>query len=357
MSDPAAPSPRPLDEEFELDAGWPAPHPQCPHRDVSGVDVDSAGNIYLLTRHDHRVLVFEPDGTLLRAWGEGVFTAPHGLTVGPDDTVYCVDNGDHTVRRFTPDGRLLMTLGSPHEPSDTGFDPTTVPAIHSVETVVRPAGPFNGCTNVAVTGDGHLFVADGYGNCRIHHFDDEGSLLHSWGDAGTGPGEFHLPHCIALTHDGRVLVGDRENDRIQVFAPDGAFLAEWTDLRRPAGVAVGDDGRIYVAELWRPAGEASFTSGVATVDQPGRVTVLDPDGAVLTRWGASSERRGAPGTFIAPHDIAVDAGGRVYVAEVTYTFAVGPGLVGPSCAQHQLQRFGPRSGPSPSTHHVATRPR
>jgi len=323
-----------------LDPSWPGPHPGCPHRDVSAVDVDSAGRVYLLTRHDHGVLVFDAaDGTFLSAWGEGVFTGPHGLTVGPDDTVYCVDNGDHTVRRFTPDGRLLMTLGVPGRPSDTGFTPTATPVVHSVETVQRPAGPFNGCTNVAVTDEGHLFVADGYGNCRIHHFDDDGTLLHSWGAVGTGPGEFHLPHSIALTPDGRVLVGDRENDRLQLFEPDGTFVAEWTDVCRPCGLAVGPDERVYVAELWRPAGKASFVHGIETDDRPGRVSVLDLDGTVLDRWGASTRDRGRPGTFIAPHDIALDRDGNVYVAEVTYTFAISPGWVSPAFADHQIQRF------------------
>lgn len=328
---------------FALCDGWPGEHPQCEHRDVSAVDVDSAGNIYLLTRHEHRVVVLEPDGTYLRSWGEGLFAGPHGLTVGPDDTVYCVDNFDNTVRRFTPDGKLLMTLGTPNERSDTGFDPRADWKVHSVETVVRPAGPFNGCTNVAIADDGHLFVADGYGNCRIHHFDDDGNLMRSWGGIGTGPGEFHLPHCIALTRDGHVLVGDRENDRIQVFTRHGTYVTEWTDVYRPAGIAVGADGRVFVGELWRPVGKASFTGGVNEVDQPGRVTVFDPDGTVLTRWGASTERRGAPGTFIAPHDIAVDGRGRVYVAEVTWTFGIRPGWVDPSFADHQLQRFDPRT--------------
>jgi DNA-binding beta-propeller fold protein YncE len=322
-----------------LDKTWPGPHPGCPHRDVSAVDVDSAGRVYLLTRHEHRVLVFDADGTFLRSWGEGVFTGPHGLTVGPDDTVYCVDNGDHTVRRFTPDGKLLMTLGTPGQPSDTGFTPTAAPQVHTVETVRRPAGPFNGCTNVAVRDDGHLFVADGYGNCRIHHFDDRGTLLHTWGRIGTGPGEFHLPHCIALTPYGHVLVGDRENDRIQVFDATGRYLAEWTDVSRPSGIAVGPDGLVYVAELWRPVGKSSFTRGVATEDQPGRVSVLDLDGIVQARWGASTSDRGAPGTFVAPHDIALDRHGGVYVAEVTYTFAIMPGWVSPALAEHQIQRF------------------
>jgi DNA-binding beta-propeller fold protein YncE len=174
----------------------------------------------------------------------------------------------------------------------------------------------------------------------VHVFAPDGALITSFGSVGIGAGEFHLPHGIAVGPDDRVHVCDRENDRIQVFDPDGRFLTEWTDVQRPCHIAIDGDGYSYVAELWRPKGKASFTSGFMREDRPGRVTVFDRDGYIVARWGASTVSRGAPGNFIAPHGIATDSRGDLYVCEVTYTFGIranglDPGEVG----GHQIQKF------------------
>ncbi len=145
-----------------------------------------------------------------------------------------------------------------------------------------------------------------------------------------------------------MFVGDRENDRIQIFTPDGTFIEEWTDVRRPCDLTIAPDGSVYVAELWRPQGQSSFTRGTAERDQPGRLTVLNPYGEVIERWGDSSEHRAEPGYFIAPHGIALDSRGDLYVAEVTYSFAIRPGRVARSCGRHQLQKF-PRVGAGAET--------
>ncbi|AOH82863.1 hypothetical protein AWL63_01585 [Sphingomonas panacis] len=325
--------------QFDVATDWERLPAHLHHRDVAGVGVDSQDRVYLYTRYDKQVLVYERDGTFVKVWGQDVFTAAHGLTVGPDDRVYCVDMGDHTVRAFDTDGTLLMTLGIPGQPSDTGFDPKAAWAVHSCECVLHGAGPFNRCTNLAVAPNGDLYVSDGYGNCRVHHFTHDGELIRSWGEPGSGPGQFYLPHGITVAPDGRVLVADRENDRIQIFDPAGAYLSEWNNVNRPCDLKVGKDGLVYVAELWRPQGKKSFVHGTAAEDQPGRVTILTLDGELVDRWGGVSEGREQPGNFIAPHAIAIDSHGDVYVAEVTYTFAITPGWVGPEHAGHQLQKF------------------
>jgi DNA-binding beta-propeller fold protein YncE len=324
---------------YEARDDWARTPEGVRHADVAAVDVDADDRVYLFTRSDHQVLVYEPDGTFVRSWGQGVFTNPHGLTVGPDGSVYCVDAGDHTVRAFTPEGRLLRTLGTPGRPSDTGYVAGRPAEVHSVEHVRYGGGPFNRCTNLAAGPSGDLYVTDGYGNCRVHRFSPSGELLGSWGEPGTGPGRFHLPHGLAVDADGRVLVADRENDRIQVFTPDGGFVEEWTDVQRPCDLTVAPDGTVYVAELWRPAGSRSFVSGATRGDRPGRLSILSPRGEVIERWGDSTSDRAAVGNFIAPHGIARDSRGDLYVAEVTHTFAVGPGRVAPSCGRHQLQKF------------------
>jgi streptogramin lyase len=126
-----------------------------------------------------------------------------------------------------------------------------------------------------------------------------------------------------------------------VFSPDGEYLEQWTDVVRPCAITVGQDGLVYVAELWRPvqAGQLSFVNGMPKEDLPGRVSVFDPSGSLVTRWGADSNNRCAPGNFIAPHGVCVDAEGSVYVAEVTGTYGVRAGRVGAECAGHQIQKF------------------
>lgn len=189
---------------YDVNAEWEQLPAGIEHKDMSAVGIDSQDRVYLLTRFDPNVLVYEPDGSYITTWGGEVFTGPHGLSVGPDDSVYCVDNGDHTVRKF----------------------PRTASC----------------CTNLAIAADGRIYVADGYGNCRIHVFAPTGELIRSWGEVGIGPGQFHLPHGIAIGPDGRVHVCDRENDRIQVFDGDGRYLTEWTDVQRPCQIAIEPSG-------------------------------------------------------------------------------------------------------------------
>jgi DNA-binding beta-propeller fold protein YncE len=300
------------------------------HLDVDGVAVDSHDQVYLFTRGDPRVIVYAQDGSFVRSWGEGFFTArTHGITIAPDDSVYCVDEGVHAVYRFTPDGELRQTIGNLGVPSDTGYDGQTLESI-------RPgAGPFNRPTNLAVAPSGDLYVSDGYGNARVHRFHPDGTLVQSWGTPGRGPGQFMLVHGIAVSADGRVWVADRENDRIQIFSPDGQFLSEWTDVQRPTQVFIDRAGLIYVSELWRPIGHHSYRLGDTAVDRPGRVSVFEPNGQLIVRWGGPD--RCAPGNFCAPHDLCTDSRGDLYVAEVTHTFAVSRGTAPADC--HTFQKF------------------
>jgi sugar lactone lactonase YvrE len=321
------------------DLHWEQRPDSVSHRDVAGVAVDATDQVYLFTRYDHQVLVYTAGGQFVRAWGNGTFTNAHAIRIGPDGAVYCVDNGDHTVRKFTPDGELLLTLGVPGTRADTGYRTDLPVNIHNVETVARAAGPFNGCTDIAFGPDGDLFVSDGYGNCRVHHFSPGGTLLNSWGEIGSAPGQFMLPHGICVTPDGRVLVNDRENDRIQVFRTDGSYLTEWTDILRPTSIALTPSGDLVVAELWRPADNRSFVSDTLGTEQPGRMSLLSADGEVLDRWGASVDDKKAEGNVIAPHSVAVDSAGNVYVGEVTYTYGVKLGRVPADHAEHQVQKF------------------
>jgi DNA-binding beta-propeller fold protein YncE len=315
---------------YEVLEGWEQLPAGYEHRDVAGVAVDAEDRVFLICRGDHPIIMYGPNGKFLGSWGEGDFTyRTHGITVGPDNNVYCTDDGNHTVRKFTPDGKLLMTLGTMNTPSDTGYD-----GKDSIN-IPRAAGPFNRPTNLAIGPRGDLYVSDGYGNCRVHQFAANGTLKRSWGTSGTGPGQFHLPHGIAVAADGRVFVCDRENDRIQIFSPDGEYLAEWTDTQRPTHIVFDAAGRAYVSELWWHKGQTSQRHGPITVPRPGRVSVYDKDGKLLTRWGTPEAT--AAGSFAAPHGLAVDSRHDVYVGEVTWTFAVSRGLAPANC--HTFQKF------------------
>lgn len=234
------------------------------------------------------------------------------------------------MRKFTPDGELLLTLGTRGVPSDTGYDGK------ALATIARSGPPFNRPTNLAVAPDGDLYVTDGYGNARVHRFTSAGALRASWGSPGGGPGEFRLPHGIAILADGRVLVADRENDRIQLFDLEGTYLDEWLEIQRPTHLTVGPDGLVYVSELPWLRGQRSLRFGEIVADLFGRVTALTTDGDVVARWGGGAP--GTPGAFTAPHGIAVDSRGDVYVAEVTYTIGVAPGLI-PAGGAPTLQKL------------------
>jgi sugar lactone lactonase YvrE len=280
--------------------------------DVPGVAVGPDDRVYLLTRGDcprspdHPILVLEPDGSFIRTFGEGDFTFAHAIAFGVDGLLYAVDVGGHLVRVFTPDGELVRTIQGPVSPSDTGY--TT-----DFRTILHAAGPFNSPTKMVTAANGDLFASDGYGNARVHHFSPKGELQTSWGEPGDKPGAFNIPHSVLVLPDERVLVCDRENSRIQVFNLEGQFLEAWTDLARPDDVCADQAGNLYVAELGERAALFPFMIAPYGQDRPARISVLDLHGNVQVRWG--DDPSGAL-QFAAPHGIAVDSRGNVYVSEV-----------------------------------------
>lgn len=316
--------------EYSVVEGWEQLPKGFEHRDVAGVAVDGEDRVYLICRGDHPVIVYDQKGNYLRTWGAGDFTyRTHGIYVAPNGTIFCTDDGNHTVRQFTPEGKLLLTLGIMNTPSDTGYDG------RHTDSIKRAAEPFNRPTNIAIGPRGDLYVSDGYGNARVHVFSSTGQLKRSWGEPGRGPGQFHLPHGIACSADGRVFVCDRESDRIQIFSPDGEYLDEWTDTQRPTHIVFDAQGRAYVTELWWHVGDKSYTHGPITEARHARVSVYDKDGTVLARWG--TPEAAAPGSFAAPHGLAVDSKNDLYVSEVTWTFAVSRNRAPADC--HTFQKF------------------
>ena len=317
---------------FAADADWAKRPEGFSWTEVAAVACDSQDRVYTFNRGKHPLMVFNRDGSFIRSWGEGIFARAHGLTIGPDDSLYCTDDLDHTVRKFTPDGKLLLTLGRSGCPSATGA--TSV----DFRTIRQAGPPFHYPTNVALGARGEIYVADGYGNARVHEFTPEGRLVRSWGEPGNGPGQFHIPHGIAVDASGVIHVADRENSRIQLFSPDGTFIGQRTDVARPCQVAFDRQGNLLVAEL-------GFRSGMWPGTQPpsesapgGRVSIFGPGlhGPLLARWGGG-ECPTAPGDFYAPHDIVMDSSGDLYVTEVAWSAGGNRGLVAKDC--HCLQKF------------------
>jgi len=306
-----------------LPAGWS-------FVEVAGVATDSRDRVHVFNRGEHPVIVFDRDGRFLASWGEGVFQRAHGITIGPDDAVYCTDDLDHTVRKFAPDGRLLLTLGTSGLAADTGLVGI------DYRTIRRGGPPFNRPTNVALAADGALYVTDGYGNARVHKFAADGRLLFSWGEPGGGPGQFNLPHGIAIDREGLVYVADRENSRIQLFTPKGEWLAEWTDVARPMQVCIDRHDRVFVAEVGWRAGLFPWQSPPSAGAPAARVSVFDRAGRLLARWGGTGDPC-APGDFFAPHDLCLDSRGNLYVGEVVMSAGGNRGLVSPDC--HALQKL------------------
>jgi DNA-binding beta-propeller fold protein YncE len=315
---------------YEADDRWAKLPPGWGWSEVAGVATDAQDRVYVFNRGEHPVVIFDREGTFLGSWGEGLFARAHGLFIGPDGAVYCTDDLDHTVRKFTPDGTLLMTLGESGKTSDTGA--TSM----DFRTILRSGPPFHYPTNLALSVEGELFIADGYGNARIHRFSPDGKLLLSWGEPGAGPGQFRVPHGIAVDRQGTLYVADRENSRIQLFGADGEYLGEWPDIARPCQVFLGDDGRVYVAELGYRAGMWPGTSAPCERATGGRVSIFDKRGTLLARWGGGLNPC-APGDFFAPHGIWVDSRGDIYVAEVTWSAGGNRGVVPKDC--HALQKF------------------
>ena len=284
---------------YEVQEDWAKVPPGWSFRDVAAVAVDHQDRVYVFNRGEHPMMVFDRDGHFLRSWGEGVFNRAHGLHIGPDESLYCTDDGDHSVRKCTLEGKVVLTIGIPGKPSP-----------------YMSGEPFHRCTHTALSPRGDVYVSDGYGNSRVHKYSPDGKLLKTWGESGTGPGEFNIPHNLCCDPDGWVYVADRENHRVQVFDGNGKYETEWHNLHRPCGM--------YMEPKKKPLcyiGEIGPTMPVnREVPNLGpRISIVDHEGKLVSRFGADHAGYDRPDQFVAPHGMAVDSRGDIYVGEVSYT--------------------------------------
>lgn len=319
------------DRRYELVADWGELPSGWRWGQVAGVAVDSEDNVHVFTRTEHPYMVFDKSGKLIDHWGEGIFGVAHGVCITADDSVFFIEHQGHVILKFDKKGRHQFTLGRRGVPSDTGYtEEIREPDVHNsipggepgsrteavsmVNGVAHGGGPFNQPTDLAVAGDGTIFISDGYRNCQVHHFSADGQLIKSWGEPGNArdlrdttdsPGHFHTPHGIWV-HNDLVYVSDRENNRIQIFTMDGDIVEIWPGFLRPTKLYVEPTEQLmYVSEL---------DDRVSIVDLSGQVVGTLGDGHVI---GASDGGRShEPGRFYGPHSIWVDSEGSILVGEV-----------------------------------------
>ncbi len=300
-----------LAEGYEPDASWPHPsHKETGWGAMAGVAIDPAGRIWTFNRGPRPVQVFEPDGSPSQVWGEPrtgagepvEFREPHQIRFDRSGHAWLVDSGLHAIRKFKLDGTLLQTLGTPGEP---GAD----------------AAHFDKPTDIAIAPEGDLFVSDGYGNNRVVHFNAQGKFVKTWGSLGAAPGEFSLPHSIAIDSRGRLYVADRNNARIQVFDRSGKFLAQWRNLMTPWHLVITEADEVYAcgsspmrwSSRWiKSLALPGIVLGVPPKDQ--LVMVFSPEGHVQRLWTFPMGKR--PGEVEWVHGMAVDSRGNLYLGDI-----------------------------------------
>jgi sugar lactone lactonase YvrE len=270
---------------YEYTADWGGHDSQYHGGWIPGVACDSQDRVFVYSRSDKPLNVFDKDGQHLATWGADVLTPPcaHGIFIDGDDNVFVTDATNHAVHKFSPQGELLLTLGTPGQ------------------TGANEGDPFNRPTDIAVASTGEILVSDGYGNHHVHRYSASGQHLSTWGGEGDTPGKFSISHTVRLDADDRVWTCDRENNRIQIFDLDGNFLDEWTGLLRPNNIYIDSkEGIVYIAEL----GRRISIFRIATRE-------------LLAAWGGGGEPSEEPGLFIGgPHGIWVDSRGDIYAGEV-----------------------------------------
>ena len=243
------------------------------------------------------LLEFDSSGALAKSFAAGMLVFPHGLSVDRDGNVWVTDllakdGKGQQVLKFSTDGKLLLTLGKAGVAGD---------------------GPdeFNAPSAVVVAPNGDIFVADGHGgntNARIMKFTPDGKLIKTWGKKGTGPGEFDTPHALAMDSRGRLFVGDRNNNRIQIFDQEGNFIDQWTQFSRPSGLYIDKNDVLYVADSESESATKNhdgWKRGIRIGSaRDGLVTAFIPDPAEKATGTSAAE------------GVAADATGNVYGAEV-----------------------------------------
>ncbi len=267
---------------------------------TSAVATDSKGHIWVAERCGANncaastidpIMEFDAQGNFIKAFGGGLTVFPHGFFIDAKDNVWLTDaraSGAKgaTVMKFSPEGELLLILGKPGMPG-RGNDAFTEP------------------NAVIVAKSGTIFVSDGHeadrGVARILKFDRNGKFLLQWGQPGQKQGDLEVPHALAMDSKGLLYVGDRWNNRVQVYTQKGKLLKSWTQFGRPSGLFIDANDMLYSAdsESRRPVGygyNPGWVRGIRIGSvRDGKVTAFIPDPEPEPDKGATS---GAEGIWV-----------------------------------------------------------
>ena len=272
-----------------------------------GVATNSKGHIFVYTRSQRtRLFEFDSKGNFIHEIGEGLygFVFAHAVRVDPQDNIWAVDEGSNMVIKFNPEGRVIMTLGRRPEPTDAlAIAPPAGPAANPGKYV------FDRPTDVGWDQAGNIFVSDGYGNSRVVKYDKTGHYLASVGSKGSSPGQFNLPHTLAVDAKGNVYVGDRSNRRIQVFDDDLTFKTIYDNVGAPWEVCVSPGPHQYLfSSNSYPDGNDSTLSTVT-----GEIYKMELDGTIVGRFGKAGKQLGE---FSGLHEIDCRNPDELYVSEI-----------------------------------------
>jgi 6-bladed beta-propeller len=295
-----------------------------------GVAVNSKGHIFVFSRGNStgpayaaaaaQLLEFAPDGKFLREIGHHLYawSFAHSVKIDRQDNIWVTDKGSDMVIKFTPEGRVAMVFGRKQEASDEGTSP-----LKHVQPPLPPVdGMFRQVTDVAWDAAGNSYISDGYINSRVAKVDKDGNWVKSWGEPGSGPGQFNTPHSIALDAQDNVYVADRGNRRIQVFDGDGKFLRQITvDVPVPSDArpAIGNKpaqttGTMSPGAPWTVCITPGPNQVLYTSDGfPGRIYKLSLDGKTLGMFGKSGKQLGQFGWI---HELACPSENELYVSEI-----------------------------------------
>ena len=300
--------------------------------EVPGVAVNSKGHIFVFTRSNSatgpaygpsaaQLFEFGPKGEFLREIGKGLYawSEAHSVRIDKDDNIWAIDKGSDMVIKFNQAGRVIMTFGRRSESAD-GAKPWE----HVNPPLPAIDGLFRQPTDVTWDSAGNIYITDGYVNSRVAKYDKNGDWVKSWGEYGTEPGQFRLPHAIVADRNDNLYVGDRTNRRIQVFDTDGKLLRMFTiDVPPVPGTHAVNGNTPTGAALAAVSGAPNsicITPGpnqvlfIGETTFPGRIFKVSLDGRVLGVIGRSGRQLGQ---FSGAHQLACPSENEVYTAETS----------------------------------------